>query len=338
MSDVHSTRRYERYENDDPKPVPATPQLTPAQSAAAKWDEEDRRRLWRQVTNLGETAKRNNIIFAMSVSIGILLTVFCWFEGSASDERVSAKQKAMADQVQEFYFALERTAADVDDNRKATAVASTEFVGNEEWIDDRKGAYNSYWWYMPAPSEIGEYDGDVIIQRFDELRVVHVMHPLRKGPFKGCKENTLIYLDDAAYAITKEMKTLDVARIEAELAKAKKPDVGTNESATRGESPKLEGNDASGIVGLLGEAVRKLTAPKPLSLAELRQYDGEEIVCSATSGAKPNVTYGIFVKHLPYAYGKHELIALSLSAEDFALMKGMKTLNVRVLEDAHRSR
>lgn len=76
--------------------------------------------------------------------------------------------------------------------------------------------------------------------------------------------------------------------------------------------------------------------PKPSTLAELRQYDGERIM-AYTFPAEGGHT--ITVDHLPYAYGNRVPVELRVSREHFKILfYGNGVLDVQALEDAHRNR
>lgn len=78
--------------------------------------------------------------------------------------------------------------------------------------------------------------------------------------------------------------------------------------------------------------------PKPATLAELRQYDGEEIAWVMERRFDGNFVRCVCVEHLLYAYGERGSRLLFLSAKDFALMKDKEVFDVQLLEDAHRNR
>lgn len=76
--------------------------------------------------------------------------------------------------------------------------------------------------------------------------------------------------------------------------------------------------------------------PKPSTLVELRQYDGERIT-AYTFPAEGGHT--ITVDHLPYAYGDRVPVELRVSREHFKILfYGNGVFDVRALENAHRNR
>lgn len=400
----------ERSEPNVPKAAESAPVKT-----QTVFDMGDHSRLWQRVTDLGrmlERSKTNAIaaIVASAMLVFIPLVVLVSRQQTNFDERLAAQRKdseayreAMEKQLQEFLWAFERLAVDVDENRKATAAALTTPAVTLDPEDFRNRTTRSHcyygwsivrmfddlevihlrWdrelyekydntqgdWYDPGEADqyihfgrelyecakyqqressdwvdvrgrlwgfvqavhgevaafesIRNLDHCAITEHYDAERVIGVRY--------GGPEKITLYrrFDDTSYALAKEMKTLDVWKLkEAQRA-----------------SKKMEPENERSCESAAGERAADFTNPKPATLAELRQYDGEEILSMGEVGTKrwgdPSpvvMTYNIMVNHLPYAYGKRVRVLLRLSAEDYALAKNWRKLDVQALENARRNR